>query len=323
MRTKQIKAYITGICGFAGSWLAEELIAHGYTVKGAALPKESDRNIRHIRSKIKIDRFDITNPKTSEKYIKLAKPDYLFHLAAFASVIKSWGRIDEVFRVNINGTQNILNAARNMKSIKKIIIVSSSDVYGIVKPKDMPLKPGRLLNPVSPYSQTKVAVEYLAQSYIEYYDLPAIIVRSFNHSGPRQSTDFVIPSLCQKISKAENQNGKSPVTIGNMEARRDFSDVRDIVRGYRMIAERGKIGRIYQLCSGRDKKVSEILGILISFAKAPIKVKRDKKLMRKSDIPILRGSYYNTKKDVGWKPSIPIEKTLYDTLEYWRKKYSD
>ncbi len=319
-RGKKIKAYITGICGFAGSWLAEELVAHGYSVRGAALPDESDHNLRSISRKIKIDRFDITDPEACKAALVKARPEYLFHLAAISSVGQSFSIGDLTFRINVIGSHNVFEAVRGRSWIKKVVYVSSSDVYGPVKPQDMPLKPDRLFNPVSPYAQSKAAAEYMSRIYIEHYNLPLVIVRSFNHTGPRQNPNFAIPSFCRKIVTAERARGRKTVAVGNLMAKRDISDVRDIVRGYRMIAQKGKVGNVYQLCSGRAYGIGDLLKRLIASANTPIKVTRDKQLFRKSDIPILRGSYYGTRKDTGWKPEIAIDKTLKDTLDFWRSR---
>lgn len=319
-RVRKIRAYITGICGFAGSWLAEELLRHGYSVRGAALPKESDKNLAGICRKIKIDRFDITDPAACKKALSAARPEYLFHLAAISSVGQSFSLAETTFRVNVIGTYNIFEAVRGKKWLKKLIFTSSSDVYGPVRPQDMPLNTDRLFNPVSPYAQSKAAAEYLGRIYVEQYHLPLVIVRSFNHTGPRQTPDFAVPAFCRKIVAAEKSRGKKRVTVGNLTAKRDISDVRDIVRGYRLLAEKGRAGEVYQLCSGRAYGIGELLNKLIGFTDITIKVIRDKELFRRADIPVLRGTFSKARKDVGWKPEIAIDKTLKDTLDFWRKE---
>ena len=296
------------------------MLAHGYSVRGAALPDESDANLSSISRKIKIDRFDITDPEACKAALVKARPEYLFHLAAISSVGQSFSIGDLTFRVNVIGSHNIFEAVKGRSWIKKVIYISSSDVYGPVKPQDMPLRPDRLFNPVSPYAQSKAAAEYMSRIYLENYNLPLVIVRAFNHSGPRQTPNFAIPSFCRKIVEAERSRGRKPVLVGNLAARRDISDVRDIVRGYRMIAQGGKPGTVYHLCSGRDYEIGGLLKKLIALAKTPITVERDKKLYRKIEIPILRGSYSGTKKDTGWKPEIAIDRTLKDTLDFWRNR---
>lgn len=316
------KAYITGICGFAGSYLAEELLARGYTVRGAALPAESTINVDHLTRKIRIDRFDITDAAACKKYLTAARPEFIFHLAAIASVGQSFGLGDLTFRVNVTGTHNLFETIRDRKWLKKLVFVSSSDVYGPVKPGDLPLSPDQLFNPVSPYAQSKAAAEYLARIYIEQYGLPIVVARPFNHTGPRQNPNFVIPAFSRKIIESL-RGGRKAVAVGNITVRRDLSDVRDIVRGYRLLAEKGKIGGAYHLCSGKAYLIGDLLSKLLSFTDIPIKIKRDKKLYRKVDLPVLRGSYYRTRKEIGWKPEIGIATTLKDTFDFWMGMKSD
>lgn len=288
-------------------------------MRGAALPGESDQHLAAIRKLIKVDRFDITDPAACRKSLAKAKPDYLFHLAAFSSVGQSFAHGEETFRVNVIGTQNILTAFRG-RSVKKIIVVSSAEVYGPVRPQEMPLKPDRLFNPVSPYAQSKAAAEYLAHIYADQYGLPIVFARAFNHTGPRQNLNFAIPSFCRKIVEAERHPRNRQISVGNLSARRDISDVRDIVRGYRLLAERGTAGEVYHLCSGRAYRLGDLLEALLLIAERPIKIKKDKSLLRKADIPILQGDFRTTTKITGWKPKIEIERTLTDTLQYWRHK---
>ncbi len=316
--SKTVKAYITGICGFAGSHLARELTDCGYRIRGAALPGESDRFISDISPKIAVDRFNILNPEDCRKALVKYHPDFVFHLAAIASVGLSFSIATETFNINVNGTKNILDAAKNKKWLKRLVFVSSSDIYGSVNPKNLPIKPNTPLNPISPYAQSKVAAEYLVQMYREEFNVPVSVARPFNHTGPGQNPNFVIPSFCRKIVAAEKSNGRKSVGVGNLNARRDISDVRDIVRGYRLIAEKGDDGEIYHLCSGKAFKVGDLLKKLTSFSDIMIRTQKDKNLFRKIDIPVLRGSYYTTRKQLGWKPDISIDQTLRDSLEYWR-----
>jgi GDP-4-dehydro-6-deoxy-D-mannose reductase len=272
-----------------------------------------------VARKIRIDRFDITDRAACLKALTKARPDYLFHLAGIASVGQSFSMGELTFRVNVIGSYNIFEAARQCPP-KKIVFVSSSDVYGPVRPKDLPLKPDRLFNPISPYAQSKAAAELMARIYIEQYRVPAVIVRPFNHTGPRQTPNFVVPAFCRKIVAAENSSGKGSMAVGNLGARRDLSDVRDIVRGYWMLAESGTPGEVYHLCSGRAYQIGTLLNKLRAFSDKSIDVKRDKTLFRKADIAILKGSFHKTRKEIGWKPEIPIDTTLKDTLDFWRTK---
>jgi len=244
----------------------------------------------------------------------------VFHLAAVSSVGQSFDMGVKTFTINVIGTQNVYEAIRGKNWLKKVVFVSSSDVYGPIKPENLPLKPNNLFNPISPYAQSKAAAEYLSRMYREQYDIPLVIVRAFNHTGPRQSPDFVIPSFCRKIVAAEKTRGKKTVAVGNLKVKRDICDVRDIVRGYRLLAEKGVPGEDYHLCSGRAYGIGELLNRLLSWSDPGIKVRQDKRLYRPADIPVLRGSYYKTRIITGWKPKIKIDRTLKDTMEFWRKR---
>ena len=213
----------------------------------------------------------------------------------------------------------MLDAVVGHSWLKMFLLASSSDVYGFLRPRDLPVKPDRLPNPVSPYARSKVAAEYLVRTYCEQYQVPAVIVRAFNHTGPRQSADFVIPAFCKKIVRAERSRGRKTVSVGNLEARRDISDVRDIVRGYRLLAEKGRPGRIYHLCSGRARRIGDLLERLLIESRMPIKVVKDKRIFRPTDLPILQGSNFSSRRDTGWRPEIPIEETLADCLSFWRE----
>jgi GDP-4-dehydro-6-deoxy-D-mannose reductase len=276
-------------------------------------------NLAGLASKVKVDRFDITDPEACRSVFAKARPEYLFHLAAVSSVGQSFSMPETTFRINVIGSHNIFEAIRKRRP-EKIVFISSSDVYGPVRPGEMPLKPDRLFNPISPYAQSKAAAEYLARIYVEHYQVPLTIVRPFNHTGPRQNPNFAIPAFCRKIVAAEKSGGKKSVKVGNLKARRDISDVRDIVRGYRLIAEKGKVDRVYHLCSGKAHAIGDLLNKLIGFTDTSIKVERDAGLYRKADIPVLRGSYHRIRKDLGWKPEIAIDRTLKDTLDFWRRQ---
>ncbi len=295
-------------------------MAHGYTVRGAALPGEPDDNVVHLGSRIRIDRFDITDREACRKYLTAARPDYLFHLAAVASVGKSFSMGETTIRVNTLGSYHVFDAVRDKRWLKKLVFVSTSDVYGPVKTKDLPLRPDSPIHPYSPYAQSKAAAEMIAQVYTARYGLPIVIVRAFNHTGPRQGLDFVIPSFSHKIAAVERSRGKAVIKVGNLAARRDISDVRDIVRGYRLLAEQGRVGGMYHLCSGRAHSIGQLLNKLLGFSDKAINVQQDKSLYRTIDIPVLRGSYKATQQEIGWKPEIGLKTTLEDTLDFWRRR---
>jgi GDP-4-dehydro-6-deoxy-D-mannose reductase len=316
---RKSKILITGVAGFAGSHLAEILLSGSGSIYGILAPGEPTVNINHIAPKIKLDEIDIVNQKELSRYILKLKPNYIFHLAAMASVGQSIEKETITYQTNIFGTYNILQAARRCgNGLKKLILVSSSDCYGKFEPKDKILKETQPLNPVSPYGISKATNEYMAQYYFRQYGLPATIARSFNHTGPRQSEIFAIPSFCKQIALIERGGVPPRIMVGDLSVKRDLSDVRDIVRGYDLAARKGKPGEVYQLCSGKAVAIGEALRKLIAMSVFDIEIAIDKKRVRKSDIPILKGSFAKARKELGWVPRYTLDETLRDALQYWR-----
>lgn len=316
---KKTKAIITGVAGFAGSYLAELLLLNGINVYGLVAPKERLDNISGIKSGLELDRFNILNADKMNHYVKKVKPDFIFHLAAIASVGKSFDTARKVYDVNFFGSMNVFESASNLKNLNKLIFISSSDVYGVFKPAHKILDESQPLNPVSPYGISKAAGEYLARYYVRNRNLPIVRIRSFNHTGPKQTTDFVIPSFCSQIAKIKKSGKPGKIKVGDLSARRDFSDVRDIVRGYYLAAIKGKPGEVYHLCSGKAVAVETVLQKIIKLSGATIKREVNKKLLRKSDIPILCGSNQKAGKELGWFCRFKLEETLKATLDFWRE----
>jgi len=316
--TKQNHAFITGIAGFAGSYLAEELLQRGYSVSGSIYNDESTQNIDEIKSNLRLVSLDILDGSACTKTIRKLKPDQIYHLAGVASVGRSFRKEKLTFQINFDGTVNILEAAKELLRLKSFLFISSADCYGIFSPKNKTLTEDQPLDPISPYGIAKAAAEHVVRYYGRQHKLPAKIARSFNHSGPRQTADFVIPAFARQVALIESGRQKPALKVGDLSSRRDFSDVRDIVRGYRLIAEKGKPGEVYQLCSGKAVAIRTMLNTLLSFSTRKIKVKIDKSRLRKSDIPVLRGSNRKAAQSVGFITRYKLRRTLLNTLEYWR-----
>ncbi|MEW5924196.1 MAG: GDP-mannose 4,6-dehydratase [Candidatus Zixiibacteriota bacterium] len=317
------KALITGIAGFAGSYLAELLLEQGIAVYGCLAPGEKKDNIRHLLKDIEPERFDILKPEKVSNFVTSVAPEYIFHLAAVSSVGQSFAKERLTYDVNFTGTLNILEASLKLGSrLKKVVFTSSADVYGKFMPANKILKETQAVNPNSPYGISKVAAEYLACYYVSHHNLPVVISRSFNHTGPRHSETFVVPSFCRQIAAIEKGLSKPVIMVGDLSAKRDLSDVRDIVYGYYLMAEKGVPGEIYQLCSGRTVAIKTVLDKLLKMAEVPIKVEVDKSRLRKSDIPVLRGDNTKARKMLGWTGRNRLEDTLESALQYWRQKLS-
>ena len=317
---KKKKAFITGIAGFAGSFLAEELLNSGYQVSGSLFGKESSKNIKHLKKDITTLKLDVQKPKECNKVIRQIKPDYIFHLAAFSSVGKSFENERLTYSINFDGTINMLSSALELKNLEKFVFVSSADAYGLFKPAGKTLTESQPFNPNSPYAVSKAAAEYACSYYVNRFNLPVAFARSFNHTGPRQSDTFVVASFAHQIARIEAKKAKPTLYVGDLSARRDFSDVRDIVRGYRLLAEKGKPGQAYHFCSGKAVSIRKILDLLLKLSIRTITVKTDKARLRKNDIPVLRGSNLKAKKQLEYRPNYELPVTLKDILEYWRNE---
>jgi GDP-4-dehydro-6-deoxy-D-mannose reductase len=312
-------AYLTGIAGFAGSYLAEELLAQGWRVTGSVLESESLNNLSGIESRLQFERLDILNADRIKEHLRSVNPDYIFHLAALASVGKSFEQERATYRVNFEGTVNVLQGALSCPNLKKLVLVSSADVYGVFRPAAKLLTETQSLNPISPYGIAKAAAEQTSMYYFRQFGLPVCIARAFNHSGPRQRDDFVIPSFAKQIARIESGIQEPLIRVGDLTARRDLSDVRDIVRGYRLVAAKGKSGQAYQLCSGRSVAIKQVLQTLLSLSSAKIKVATDPTRLRKSDIPVLRGSNRKATRELGFTLRYTLKTTLSATLNWWRQ----
>jgi GDP-4-dehydro-6-deoxy-D-mannose reductase len=313
-------AFITGIAGFAGSYMAEELLAHGYRVVGSLYPGESTANLEAVINQVTLVELDILDASRCVSFLSSFKPHYVFHLAAIASVKQSLELERLTYRINFEGTLNILQAAAQLPGLKRVVFVSSAECYGTFRPKNKTLTEEQPLNPVSPYGIAKAAAEQVSLFYFRQFGLPVSIARSFNHSGPRQAESFVVPSFAKQIAMIEAGRQKPVLMVGDLSVKRDLSDVRDIVRGYRLLAEKGKDGRVYQFCSGKAVSIRTVLDGLLRLATRKIRVKVDKSRLRKSDIPVLRGDNRRAVQELGFKIRYSLQTTLKDTLDYWREK---
>jgi GDP-4-dehydro-6-deoxy-D-mannose reductase len=302
-----VKALIVGINGFAGQHLLYELCQYGHEVYGI--------DISGTNPKVFI--ADILNKDDVMAVIKKIEPDCIFNLAAQASVSLSWTNPQMTFDINVKGTLNLLDAVHSVTKRIRVVIVGSSDQYGLLRRDECPIDESFRINPQSPYAISKQAQENMVQAYIHTYGMDIVMTRSFNHIGPGQRKGFVVADLASQI--AEIEKGIRPaLTIGNMEAIRDFTDVRDVVCAYRLLYEKGKSGDVYNVGSGCIYSIKQILDILLEYSESDIDVKKDPQKMRPSDLPFIQCNYTKLKLHTGWSPAICIRRSLKDTLEYWR-----
>ena len=314
-----MKALITGISGFAGSYLAELLIKKGYEVFGTFFDKSTFSNLNGFVNKIKIYRCDIRNYDALKNVIEDVKPDEIYHLAAISFVPTSLKDPKLTFDTNLYGTLNLYQAVIDLKMNPMILFIGSADEYGIVNENDLPIKEECPLNPMNPYSISKASADFLSFFYFKNYSLNIIRVRPFNHIGPKQSPEFVASNFAKQIAEIEKGLREPIIKVGNLESKKDFTDVRDMVRGYWLALDKGEPGKVYNICSERAIQIKGLLNHLLELSLRKVEIIKDPKRMRPSDIPILQGDSSKFRRRSGWKPEMLLDKTLKDILEYWRK----
>jgi GDP-4-dehydro-6-deoxy-D-mannose reductase len=311
-------ALITGICGFAGRHLAAHLLSKRVQVFGTYLDPADRKLLGPLHKQVGLLHADVRNVHKMAMVLRKTQPHRVYHLAAQASVGLSLERPVMTVDVNVTGTAGLLEAVRRESPETRVLFPSSSDVYGIVRRKDVPIKETQGVAPQTPYAASKLAAEEICQMYVRSHGLEIVIARSFNHTGPGQAPGFVVPDFASQIAKLEKSRGKPRLKVGNLNARRDISDVRDIVRGYRLLAMKGRAGQVYHLGSGSAVKIKDVLGMLTEMSEKSIEIIADPKRQRPSDLPIVQADVKKVKRLTGWHAAIPLETTLTDTLEYWR-----
>lgn len=313
-----MKALVTGISGFVGSHMAEYLLQKQVEVYGTIRSGNRMDHIKHIQNDIRLMECELRDPSSVEQLIKDSKPDLLFHLAAQSFVPASWNSPIDTIHNNVAGQLNLMETIRRFDVDCKLQIACSSEEYGYVEPHEVPIKETNPLRPLSPYAVSKVAQEHLGYLYYRNYGLHIIPTRSFNHTGPRRGENFVTSNFAKQI--ADIEKGKIPpvIYVGNLKAKRDFTDVRDVVRAYWMALENGEPGETYNIASGTCCSICDMLALLLSFSTVKIEVRQDPNRLRPSDVEILIGDYSKFHQKTGWKPEIPFEKTMEDLLNYWR-----
>ncbi len=293
-----MRALITGGRGFVGAWLAEHLRAAGDQV-------------------VAIDReVEVTDVGAVSRAVAEAAPEAIYHLAALTHVGESWADPGAVLGVNVLGTAAVLAAARSLGSDPVVLVVSSSEVYGAVAPADLPVTEDQPVAPVTPYAASKAAAEQVALQAWRGFGQPVVVARPFNHVGPGQADSFAVSALARRIVEARRA-GRSTLAVGALTPRRDFTDVRDVVRAYRRLVEVGVPGSVYNVCSGRDVAVADLAARLLDLAGCQLELVGDPELLRPVDVPVLRGDPSRLQRATGWAPEIPLDQTLADVLAYW------
>lgn len=308
-----MRALITGISGFVGGYLVEHLLATGeWEIYGVA------REQVDLGSSIHTVAADLTRQDAVKSMLAQARPDVVFHLAAQSNVHQSFSTPEATLLTNVLPELYMFEAVRQLGLDPLLLIVGSNEIYGHVEPGDLPIDEDAPLRPVSPYAVSKAAQDLLAYQYHASYGLRTLRLRPFNHIGPRQREQFVASAFAAQIARIEAGQQEPLLRVGNLEAERDFTDVRDIVRAYTAAARHGRVGAAYNIGSGQAVSIRWLLDTLLSFSSCDIAVQPDPARMRPADIPRVVCDSSRFRHDTGWEPRIPLDQTLHDILNYWR-----
>ncbi len=317
-----MKALITGVTGFAGSHLAEYLLAHQPQVEIFGIHRWRSRmeNIAHLDGRLELLEADLTDYHSVFRMLERVQPDYIFHLAAQSFVPTSWNAPAATLDINVIGQTHLFEAVRSLELDPVIQIACSSEEYGLVHPDETPITESNPLRPLSTYAVSKIAQDYLGYQYFQSYGLKAIRTRGFNHTGPRRGDVFVTSNFAKQLARIKAGLDEPVIRVGNLDALRDFTDVRDMVRAYWLAVTRAKPGEVYNIATGEGIVIRELLDRLIVLTDVDVKIEQDPERMRPSDVEILVGDSSKFRADTGWEPEIPFDQTLKDIVEYWRER---
>jgi GDP-4-dehydro-6-deoxy-D-mannose reductase len=309
-----LNIFITGATGFVGCYLRKFLQSPEHHIWGSAYPDVPEHSTQdHIFY------MEIRSENDVFKRVQEIKPDRVFHLAAISNVRHSWERRRQTLETNILGTLNLFEGIRQFSPDARVLFVSSSDIYGTHSLSGAPLTEKDEVLSMNPYAYTKWSGEILSDFYTRVEKLDIVIARPFPHTGPGQSADFVCSDWACQIARIEKKLVDPLIKVGNISVERDFTDVRDVVRAHAELAEKGRTGEVYNVCSGRSYSLESILECLLSYTQEDISVRVDSQRLRKVDIPRLVGDNAKIKRAISWEPRIPMEQSLKELLEYWRQ----
>ncbi|HXH22453.1 MAG TPA: GDP-mannose 4,6-dehydratase [Dehalococcoidia bacterium] len=314
-----MRVLITGITGFVGSHLAEYALSRRAKVFGSLRWRSKTENIDHLRESITLIESDLRDLSSVQHLLESADPDLVFHLAAQSFVHASWHAPAETIHTNAICQVNLLEAIRQKRRPPRFLVVGSSEEYGLAYEEELPIKETNPLRPLSPYAVSKVTQDLMGYQYFKSYSLPIVRSRAFNHEGPRRGDVFVTSNFARQVAEIEAGLREPVIYVGNLKTRRDYTDVRDIVRGYWVLLEQGEPGEVYNLCSGRSWAIREVLDFLLAQSRVVgVEIREDPSRFRPADVPALVGDFDKVNKVTGWAPTIPFEHTLSDLLDYWR-----
>ena len=313
-----MRALITGINGFVGGHLSEHLLAQGWEVSGIGLA--GDVHLPALQGRVRAFAADLLDRDATREVVGAVAADVVFHLAAQSHVPTAFDDPEATISNNLLAQLRLLDAVRACGSDPVVVVACTGEEYGAVRPEELPVHEGVALRPNNPYAFSKVAQDLLALQYFLSYHVRTVRLRLFNHIGPRQSDSFVVPAFAHQIARIEAGSQEPVVRVGNLDARRDFTDVRDVVRAYELAALKGEAGEVYNIGSGQPVAIREILEMLRELSSTEIKVEYDPARMRPADVPVVACDASRFQRCTGWTPTIPLRQSLNDILQDWRER---
>lgn len=318
-----MKTLIIGGTGFAGGYLAEYLKQAGCQTAVTRLPSiktqpsETQPSIKTQRQE-GVYELDILDPDAVFSLFQKLRPDVVFHLAAQSSVADSWKHPQATIDVNIRGSMNVLEAARRQEKKIRILLAGSSEEYGNVRPHEIPVRERQRVRPVNIYAATKACQNMIGSIYAQAYGMDVVMVRAFNHIGPGQAPAFAVADFCRQTAQIEAGCRQAVIKTGNLAVKRDFTDVRDVVRAYALLAEKGKAGETYNVGSGHAVSLGEVLEVILAQSSAGIRVETAAEKFRPADVPVMEADIRKIRRTAGWEPQIRLEQTVREMLDEWR-----
>lgn len=309
-----MKALIIGGAGFVGSYLIDHL--QNDCEWSVSVTKLENENIE--QNNVDIYNLDILDKDSIITLLKKVRPDYIFHLAAQSSVSLSWKNPSLTIDVNVKGSVNVLDAVRELDYKPRILLIGSGEEYGHILPDEVPIAEENPTRPGNIYAATKACMNMIGKIYADAYQMDIILVRAFNHIGPKQSPVFVVADFCKQVAEIEKGLREPIIRVGNLSAKRDFTDVRDVVRAYSLLIQEGVAGETYNIGSSKAIAIEDILKMILSLTNFNIKVEVDHNRIRPTDIPIIEANINKLRDLIDWKITKPVEYTLKDIIDYWR-----
>lgn len=310
------KAMVIGAAGFVGKYLINHL--HNDLGMEVVATKLAHEKLDNLPARVRD--LDILKKDSIVDLLFEERPDYIFHLAAQSSVSVAWNNPQLTIDVNIKGGVNVMDAVRELFYKPRILVIGSGEEYGHIRPGETPIKEDNRLDPGNIYAATKACQNMIGSIYSKAYDMELVLVRAFNHIGPGQSSIFVVSDFCRQVAEIEKGLREPTMYVGNLSAMRDFTDVRDVVRAYGLLVQKGEKGETYNVGSGHAVAIRDILDLIISKSTAKIAVEIDPAKIRPVDVPIIEADITKLNDITGWKPEIALERTIEEVLNYWREE---